>query len=128
MDVERIWSNEKQLHALTGLKLLEAEDLLKSFQSEVELKKEQAKGPGGRAAKLSDKEIFVMLMMFFRHYISLEALGALFDLDDSNVKRWIDEAQSMLLLLLKKKNYFHVLAQKTPQNLEKFLKNKTAFI
>lgn len=127
MDVERIWSNEKQLHALTGLRLLEAVDLLKSFQSEIELKKEQAKGPGGSAAKLSDKEIFVMLMIYFRHYISLEALGALFDLDDSNVKRWIDEAQSMLLLLLKKKELLPCVSTEDSTKLKNFLKNKTAF-
>lgn len=118
MDVERIWSNEKQLHALIGLKLVEANDLFSFFQTEMAIKKEDAKGPGGRTPKLNDREIFVMLLMFFRHYISMDALGALFDLDDSNVKRWIDEAQSMLYSLLKKKNYSHLLAPKTPLKLK----------
>lgn len=120
MDVKRIWSNEKQLHALTGLKLIEANDLFSAFQNEMKIKKENAKGPGGRVPKLNDKEIFVMLLMFFRHYISMDALGALFNLDDSNVKRWIDEAQSMLYSLLKKKNYSHLLVPKTPLKSKSF--------
>ena len=50
-----------------------------------------------------------MLMMFYRHYISMEALGALFNLNDSNVKRWSNDAQGMLKKVLKKKNYSHLI-------------------
>ena len=109
MDVDRIWLNENQLHALTGLTKKEAEDIFTSFNEEFEARESEFKGPGGRPKKLETKSIFVMLMMFYRHYISMEALGALFDLNDSNVKRWSDDAQGMLKKVLKKKNYSHLI-------------------
>ena len=109
MDVYRIWHNENQLHALTGLTKKEAEDIFTSFKEEFEARESGFKGPGGRPKKLETKSIFVMLMMFYRHYISMEALGALFDLNDSNVKRWSDDAQGMLKKVLKKKNYSHLI-------------------
>ena len=103
MDVDRIWHNENQLHALTGLTKKEAEDIFTSFEEEFEARESQFKGPGGRPKKLDTRSIFVMLMMFYRHYISMEALGALFNLNDSNVKRWSDDAQGMLKKVLKKR-------------------------
>lgn len=109
MDVDRLWSNENQLHALTGLTKMEAEDLFISFKDEFETMEGQHRGPGGRPKKLDIKAIFVMLMMFYRHYISMEALGALFNLNNSNVKRWSDDAQKMLKDVLKKKNYSHLI-------------------
>jgi len=109
MDIHRIWNNDNQLHALTGLTKAEAIDLLQEFEHELKNKKDQKEGNGGRPAKLDNKGIFVMFMMFFRHYITFEALGALFDLNDSNVKRWIDVAQPTLKEVLKKKNYSHLI-------------------
>ena len=109
MDINRIWNNENQLHALTGLKKTEAQDLLEAFIEEVKIKKSKQQGAGGHPAKLDTRDTFVMSMMFIRHYITMEALGALFDLSDSNVKRWFDESKSMLKSLLKKKNYSHLI-------------------
>jgi len=123
MDVDRIWLNENQLHALTGLTKKEAEDIFTSFNEEFEARESEFKGPGGRPKKLETKSIFVMLMMFYRHYISMEALGALFDLNDSNVKRWSDDAQGMLKKVLKKKNYSHLIVPDHKRKSRKPLKD-----
>ena len=109
MDVDRIWNHENQLHALIGLTKVEAEDIFKSFKEEFEARERQFKGPGERPKRLDTRGIFVMLLMYYRHYISMEALGALFNLNDSNVKRWSDDAQRMLKEVLKKKNYSHLI-------------------
>lgn len=109
MDIDRIWANENQLHALTGLTIIEAQDLLSAFQEALTQQESDKTGAGGRPPKLNMKGAFVMLMMFFRHYITLEAVGALFDLDNSNVKRRIDQAQKTLRLILKKKNFSHLI-------------------
>ena len=103
MDVDRIWNHENQLHALTGLTKVEADDIFESFKEEFEARERQFKGPGGRPKKLDTRGIFVMLLMYYRHYISMEALGALFNINDSNVKRWSDDAQRMLKEVLKKR-------------------------
>ena len=128
MDVNRIWHNEKQLHALTGLTKREAEDIFISFQEEFEDRESEFKGPGGRPKKLDTRSIFVMLMMFLRHYISMEALGALFDLNDSNVKRWSDDAQVMLKQVLKKKNYSHLIVANHKRKSKNPLNNKEKYI
>ena len=123
MDIDRIWMNENQLHALTGLTKKEAEDLLISFREEFEAREKHHKGPGGRPKKLDTRDIFVMLMMFLRHYISMEALGALFNINDSNVKRWSDDAQRMLKDVLKKKNYSHLIVPENKKKSRKPLNN-----
>ena len=41
--------------------------------------------------------------------ITLEAVGALFNLDDSNAKRRISEAQKTLKSILKKRNFSHLI-------------------
>jgi hypothetical protein len=110
MDVARIWSNEKQLHALTGLTKIEALEILPLFEMELKQKGRLNFQDGGRPAKLDANGILLMLMMFYRHYDTLEALGALFDLNDSNVKRWIDSSEQALKNVLEKKSLSHLIA------------------
>ena len=87
---------------MIGLTIVEAEDIFKSFKEEFEARERQFKGPGGRPKKIDTRGIFVMLLMYYRHDISMAALGALFHLDDNKVKRWSDDAQRMLKEVLKK--------------------------
>jgi len=119
MDLNRIWANENQLKALTGLTKIEADDLLIAFRDEIKLRNSQKRGPGGRPPKLDTKGIFIMLMMLYRHYISIEALGAIFNLNASNVKRWLDDAQGILKEILKKKNFSHLIVPKDQRKLRK---------
>ena len=113
MDVMRIWSNENQLHALTGMTMIEATEVLPLFTNELNKLGHLNSESGGRPAKLDNKGIFLMVMMFYRHYDTLEALGAMFDLSDSNVKRWIDCSEKSLKLALEKKSLSHLIAPQT---------------
>ncbi len=87
MDVARIWVSEKQFHALTGLTKSNAYDLLADFEEglkEIGFLKEEG---AGRRQRLDSKGLLLMLLMYYKHYDSLESLGALFNLNASNVKR-----------------------------------------
>ncbi len=110
LDVARIWEIEDQLYALTGLTKNEACELLEDVEAELKEMGHLRSLQGGRPAKLEIKGIFVMLMMYYRHYLTLEALGALFNLNDSNVKRWIDSSEAALRTALAKKNLSHLIA------------------
>ena len=104
MDTNRIWNNSEQLKSLTGLSKDEAEDLIVDFSSALESIKKKSNMPGGRPPKYDAKGILIMLMMYYRHYITYEAIGALFDLNGSNIKRWVDDAEKSLRVSLAKKN------------------------
>jgi Helix-turn-helix of DDE superfamily endonuclease len=117
MDVARIWVSEKQLHALTGVTKSCAYDILKDFEEGLkEIGYLKEKGVG-RRQRLDSKGILLMLLMYYKHYDSLESLGALFNLNVSNVKRWIDISEKILKQVLFKKKLF----QLTHQNQEKKL-------
>lgn len=119
MDIVRIWNNESQLKALTGLSKLEMSEIMADFEEGLISRSNGARGSGGRPPKLDSKGIVLMLMMFYRHYLTLEAIAALFDLDDSNVKRWLDTSEEILYGVLEKKSLLHLIARskgKKPEN------------
>ena len=124
MDVARIWSNENQLHALTGMTKNEATEVLPVFTDELNNLGHLNSVSGGRPSKLDNKGILLMLLMFYRHYDTLEALGAMFDLSDSNVKRWIDSSEKALKLALAKKNLSHLIAPRQKAKSSNHLSNK----
>jgi len=111
MDTARIWSNSSQLKALTGLEMDEAKELVENFRCELSCMGHVHGTLGGRPPKHSPEGIFLMLMMYYRHYLTLEALGALFDLNDSNVKRWITDSENALRQILEKKSLSHLIAK-----------------
>lgn len=115
MDTVRIWNNANQLKALTGLEKVEAEEIVHGFRKELEALGHYPEGGNGRPAKHGPEGVFLLLMMYYRHYITLEALGALFDLSDSNVKRWISESEKALRDTLEKKSLSHLLPKLPPR-------------
>lgn len=128
MDTVRIWSNPNQLKALTGLEKEEAREVIQMFHAGLV---ECGRGPsekGGRPPKHTFESIFVMLMMYYRHYLTLEALGAIFNLSDSNVKRWVDDAESVLRGVLEKKSLSHLLQKPSPKKSSKPLTEQRKFI
>jgi Helix-turn-helix of DDE superfamily endonuclease len=105
MDIEeRIWTNEKRLVSATGLNKKEAEEIFNDFDERIALNKI------GRPKKLSNKSLFIMLMMHLRNYQTLEVLGSIFGLHKSNVKRWIDRLVMVLEDILRKKKFYHLIA------------------
>jgi hypothetical protein len=121
MDIFRIWNNESQLHSLTGLTKNEAEEILPEFEIEMNHLGHLNSATPGRPAKHDVKGILIMMMMFYRHYITLEGLAAIFDLNNSNVKRWIESAQLAIKTVLEKKSLSHLIApdqkKKSPEHL-----------
>jgi len=114
MNIKNTWKNEKLLHTATGLTKPEAEDLLADFSRELEgsvneIRKDNL-NVGGRPAKLDDKGLFLMLMLFYRHYPTFDLLAVVFELSSSNVKRWVDRSESTLKSVLAKKNFSHLIA------------------
>ena len=104
MDVARIWDSEKQFHALTGITKSKAYDILDDFEKGLqEIGYLKDKGPG-RVQRFDSKGLLLMLLMYYKHYDSLESLGALFNLNVSNVKRWIDRSEKILEQVLLKKS------------------------
>jgi len=128
MDVTRIWSNEKQLHALTGMTKNEASEILPLFEEELKNLGRLNSISGGRPSKLDSKGILLMVLMFYRHYDTLEALGAMFNLSDSNVKRWIDSSEKALKTTLAKKNLSHLIVPKKKVTSSNHLNDKRKYI
>jgi hypothetical protein len=114
MDIKNIWSNEKKIKIATGLTLMEAHELIQDFEIELNAKRLNKNGNSnnndGRPRKLDIRGIFLMLMLFNRHYLTIELLALVFGLDASNVKRWIDDSQEALKVVLVKKNFSHLIA------------------
>ena len=110
MDVDRIFNNDKQMHAVTGLTRQEVNAVIFDFEKELEAIGKIGPQKTGRPSKYGVKGSFLMLMMYYRHYLTFDAMGALFDLDNSNVKRWIEIGESTLKVILEKKNLSHLIA------------------
>ena len=113
MNVTKIWEDKKQLKVVTGLTLDEANEIIHDFSSaigEIDLRYET---PEGRPRKLTHRELFILVMMFFRHYPTYDLLAVLFELNSSNVKRWVDRCSEALQEVLAKKNFSHLLARQT---------------
>jgi len=60
--------------------------------------KERDVGAAGRPFKLKVKERFVMLLVYYRLYITYTLSGFLFDLDQSNVYRDISMLEPLIKL------------------------------
>lgn len=128
MDVIRIWNNDTQLHSLTGLTKYEAMNLLPDFESEMNQLGRLNSATPGRPAKLDVKGVLILMMMFYRHYITLDALAALFDLDNSNVKRWIESSEIALKTVLEKKSLSHLIAPDQKQKSSQPLSSNGKYI
>ncbi len=110
-EIDKIWTSDEKLKITTGLNIQEANLVFEDFALELKkLRRSKSKGSNvGRPSKLTPKEIFIMLMIFIRHYQTYELLSVTFDIDASNVKRWIDDAHMALGEVLVKKNFHHLL-------------------
>jgi hypothetical protein len=107
MNIENIWQTEKKIKIATGMSISEAEELVKDFENEIQVEKCNS---GGRPPKLSSKDIFLMFMLFYRHYVTYDLLGLLFEIDTSTAKRVVSEAEVAIRSCLAKKNFSHLIA------------------
>lgn len=97
--VKRLSSQPKHFQAFTGLKVEQYEEVLAGLRpvyaklQRKRLKKvdRQRKAGGGRKFELGIEERLLLTLMYLRLYVSQTLLGYMFDLDDSNVSREINE-------------------------------------
>ena len=104
-NLEGIWESDKKLKMATGLGKVEIEEVFHDFKEQLSTTHNLRDNPNkfGRVSKLKSTEIFLMLMIFLRHYTTFELLSLMFSLDTSNVKRWIDSSFEALGEILVKK-------------------------
>ena len=132
MNIQKTWDDEKLLKAATGLTKMEAAELLVDFSTEMAARNQSTNTtqsyPGGRPAKLDDRGLFMMLMLFYRHYPTIDLLAVMFELNSSNVKRWIDRCEDLLKAVLAKKNLSHLIAPDPERTSKKPLSDNEKFI
>lgn len=129
-DIKDIWSSDSKMKIATGLDISECNIIFENFEQELKKvrHKNNPKSTVGRPAKLTIKEIFLMLMIFIRHYPTYELLSVIFDIDTSNVKRWIDDSHMVLGNILVKKNFAHLISLNQERLSKSALKKSEKFI
>jgi hypothetical protein len=102
MDLNSIWSDEKKVKALTGLKKEELLDIASLFFDEIERNQDSK----GRPRKLSDENLLLLLLTEYKHNLTFELLSVMFEID------------KVLQDVLKKKNYLQLIPT-TPRKKQK---------
>ena len=84
----------------------------------------------GRHFKLDLKDRFLMLLIYYRLYITYTLAGFLFDLDQSTICRDIQKIESLVRqsLPIPQKIYNITKRLKTPQEVEKYFPGFLSFI
>ena len=91
---------------------------------------EKEKQAAGRPFKLDIKDRFLMLLVYYRLYITYTLAGFLFDLDQSNICRNIQKIESLIrkCIPIPQKIYKITKRLKTPDEVEKYFPGFLAFI
>jgi DDE superfamily endonuclease len=84
----------------------------------------------GRRFKLNIKDRFLMILVYYRLYITYTLAGFLFDLDQSNIYRDIQKIESLIrnCLPIPQKIYNVTKRLRTPNEVEKYFPGFLAFI
>ena len=84
----------------------------------------------GRPFKLDLKDRFLMLLVYYRLYITYTLTGFLFDLDQSNICRDIQKIELLIrtCISIPQKIYNITKRLKTPQEVEKYFPGFLSFI
>ncbi len=91
--------------------------------------KRKRKSGAGRHFKLDIKNRFLIILVYYRLYITYTLAGFLFDLDQSNICRDIQKIESLIrkCLPIPQKLYGMTKRLKTPEELEKYFPGFLAF-
>lgn len=124
--------------SFTGLEIAEFDIISKEIESkycEHEIKrlskrKRKREVGAGRPFKLRLRERFLMLLVYYRLYITFTLSGFLFDLDQSNVCRDISMLEPLIKMCipLPMKLYKHVRKLRTIDEVEEYFPGLKAFI
>ncbi|MCA9839938.1 MAG: transposase family protein [Trueperaceae bacterium] len=106
MKASRLKKKAKHLDNFTGLTEEQFEELVGAVEKELETSKssvsrarQRAQG-GGRKANLGVEDQVLVILLYYRLYVTQILLGYLFDLDDSNVSRIITKLRPILIDVL----------------------------
>src|SRR3954447_2993681 len=132
--------NRLLFKSFTGLTIKEFDDIYNKEMTkryhDYELKrlskrKNRKRSTGvGRSFKLDIKDRFLMLLVYYRLYITYTLAGFLFDLDQSNICRDIQKIEPLIrnCLPIPQKLYNITKRLKTPEEVEKYFPGFIAFI
>ena len=106
MSYARLSRKPLLFRSFTGLEIAEFDIISKEIESKyyeherkrLSNRKRKRDVGAGRPFKLKVKERFVMLLVYYRLYITYTLSGFLFDLDQSNVYRDISMLESLIKL------------------------------
>jgi len=91
----------------------------------------ERKAGAGRRFKLNVKDRFLMLLVYYRLYITYTLAGFLFGLDQSNICRDIQKIEGLISQCLPIPEKFYKITKKrlrTPDEVEKYFPGVLAFI
>ena len=96
LSFERLSNKEKNFSRLTGVRLDEFREIIRKVRPKwTEIQKR--KKVSGRSSKLKTLEDEVLLVLiYYRFYVSFQFLEMLFDLDESNICRHIQKIEPIL--------------------------------
>ena len=125
--------------SFTGLTVQEFDDIYNEIAKKYEKheikrlsksKDRERKVGAGRHFKLDVKNRFLMLLVYYRLYITYTLAGFLFDLDQSNICRDIQKIESLIreCVPIPQKIYKKTKRLQTPEEVEKYFPGFLAFI
>ncbi len=102
---------------------------LKRLSCKIKKDRKRKAGAVGRPFKLDVKNRFLMLLVYYRLYITYTLAGFLFDLDQSNICRDIQKIESLIrqCVPIPQKTYQITKRLKTPEAVEKYFPDFLAF-
>jgi hypothetical protein len=141
LSYERLSKKPLLFKSFTGLTISEFDDI---YDKEIAKKYEKheikrlsykrkdnkkRKFGAGRHFKLDVKNRFVMLLVYYRLYITYTLAGFLFDLDQSNICRDIQKIEGLIgqCVPIPQKIYNKTKRLKTPEEVEKYFPGFLAF-
>lgn len=142
LSYERLSKKPLLFKSFTGLTVLEFDEIYdkelvkRYYKHEIKRLSDKRKDDrersygAGRRFKLDVKDRFLMLLIYYRLYITYTLASFLFDLDQSNICRDIQKIESLVrqCLPIPQKIYNITKRLKTPQEVEKYFPGFIAFI
>ena len=110
LSAQRLRKKPRQFHNFTGLKVEQFDRLVAAVTQEQQGRREnefwsqaserQRALGGGRRSKLDLENQVLVILIYYRLYVTQLLLGYLFDLDDSNISRLLRKLQPLLAAVL----------------------------
>src|SRR6266496_884568 len=138
MSYARLSKRPLLFKSFTGLEITEFDTISREIESKYDehegvrlSRRKRKRGIGaGRPFKLKARERFLMLLVYYRLYITYTLSGFLFDLDQSNICRDISMLEPLIKLCipLPKKLYKRTRRLRTIDKVEEYFPGFKAFI